>query len=195
VGAATSRHLSSWPMDLGLVPAKTSVSGNAVPQHCQREEVVGVIIYHSIHLRCDVRRAFEMFTVNEQVQSWLAPSANIEAEEGGSYELFWDLENREHDSTTGCRVTAIEQDRFLSFEWKGPRQFEQFMNDADPLTHVVVFLVPYEEGSADSTEVHLIHSGWRSSPEWEEARQWFERVWSGALEELERQVNGRASNE
>ena len=150
------------------------------------------IIYHSIHLRCDVHRAFEMFTVNEEVQSWLAPSANIEPEEGGRYELFWDLENREHDSTTGCQVTAIEQDRFLSFEWKGPRQFEQFMNDADPLTHVVVFFFPCGEGSAGPAEVHLVHSGWRSSPEWEEARRWFERVWRVALEELERRIDDLA---
>jgi len=162
------------------------------PNVARREEVVGGIIYQSAHLRCAVHRAFEMFTVNEQVQSWLAPSANIEAEEGGRYELFWDLEDREHDSTMGCGVTAIEKDRMLSFEWKGPRQFEHFMNDADPLTHVVVFFLPCCEGSAGPTEVHLVHSSWRSSPEWEEARQWFERAWRVALEGLEAQVNDLA---
>jgi uncharacterized protein YndB with AHSA1/START domain len=153
---------------------------------------VNRIIHLTAQVRCDVHRAFEMFTANERVQSWLAPSAKVEAEEGGRYELFWDLEDREHDGTIGCRVTAIKKDRFLSFEWKGPRQFEHFMNETDPLTHVVVFLVPYGEESADSTEVHLIHSGWRGSPEWEEARQWFERAWRVALEGLERQVNGQA---
>lgn len=133
-----------------------------------------------------------MFTVSQQVQSWLAPSANVEPEEGGSYELFWDLENREQDSTIGCRVTAIEEDRLLSFEWKGPRQFQHFMNDADPLTHVVVSFFPSSAGWAGPTEVHLVHSGWRGSPEWEEARRWFERAWSVALEELERQIDDLA---
>ncbi|MDH4209461.1 MAG: SRPBCC domain-containing protein [Anaerolineae bacterium] len=147
------------------------------------------IIHQRALLRCDVRRAFEMFTVNEAVQSWLAPQAEIEPRQGGKYELFWDVEKREDDSTIGCKVTAIEQDRFLSFEWKGPTQYRHFMNDADPLTHVVVFFVPSMEASPPETEVFLFHTGWRSSGEWEEARQWFDRAWRVALEQLEHQVN------
>ena len=153
------------------------------------EEGVDRIIKQGARLRCDVHRAFEMFTVDELVQSWLAPLAEIEPHQGGKYELFWDLENRGHDGTIGCKVTAIEQDRFLSFEWKGPRQFRHFMNDADPLTHVVVFLVPCPDTAEPCTEVHLVHSGWRGSAEWEEARQWFDRAWRVALEQLEHLVN------
>jgi uncharacterized protein YndB with AHSA1/START domain len=151
---------------------------------------VDKIVYQRGRLSCDIRRAFEMFTVNHLVQSWLAPVAEVEAVEGGRYELFWDLEDRQQDSTIGCRVTAIEEDRFLSFEWKGPTQYSHFMNDADPLTHVVVFFCPQAEGSEPQTEAHLVHSGWRSSEEWEEARRWFERAWRVAFEELERQVGG-----
>ena len=46
------------------------------------------------------------------------------------------------------------------------------------------------EGKAPETKVHLVHSGWRSSAEWEEARQWFEKMWSGCFKELSKQVNG-----
>ena len=147
------------------------------------------IIYQRADLMCDVKRAFEMFTVNELLQSWVAPSADVEPREGGKYELFWDEENRKDNSTIGCKVTGIEPNRFLSFEWRGPVQYRDFMNDADPLTHVVVFFIPHVEGSAPRTEVHLIHSGWRSSAKWEEARQWFVRAWQVSFEELERQVN------
>jgi uncharacterized protein YndB with AHSA1/START domain len=153
------------------------------------------IIYQRARLSCDVHRAFEMFTVNDLVESWLAPSVDVEPRAGGKYELFWDLENREQDSTIGCRVTAIEEDRFLSFEWKGPRQYSRFMNDADPLTHVVVFFVPQPERSVPSTEVHLVHSGWRASEEWEEARQWFDKAWRVAFEDLEHQINGSEESE
>jgi hypothetical protein len=86
-------------------------------------------------------------------------------------------------------VTAIEQDGLLCFEWKGPAQFRHFMNDADPLTHVVVFFVPCTDVAGPCTEVRLVHSGWRSSAEWEEARQWFDRSWNVALEQLEHRVN------
>lgn len=147
------------------------------------------IIYQRARLQCDAHRAFEMFTVNELVQSWLAPLAEIEPFVGGKYELFWDPGDREINSTIGCKVTAVERDKVLSFEWKGPTQYQHFMNDADPLTHVVVFLVPCDQVTAPCTEAHLIHSGWRSSAEWEEAREWFERAWGAAFEELENQVN------
>lgn len=148
------------------------------------------IIHHSVLLRCDTHQAFEMFTANELLQSWLTTLAEVEPLVGGKYELFWDPVNKENNSTIGCKVTTIEPGKFLSFEWKGPEQFQDFMNNADPLTHVVVFFVPCVGGSTPCTEVHLIHSGWGSSAEWEEARQWFEKAWSNAFEELRRQVGG-----
>jgi uncharacterized protein YndB with AHSA1/START domain len=149
------------------------------------------IIHHSVLLRCDAQRAFEMFTVNELLQSWLTALAEVEPVVGGKYELFWDPANKESNSTIGCKVTAIEPGKYLSFEWKGPEQFQHFMNDADPLTHVVVFFLPSDEGSAPSTEVHLLHSGWGSSAESEEARLWFKRAWANAFEELRKRVDGQ----
>lgn len=142
------------------------------------------IIYASVRLEADAHRAFEMFTVNKLLESWLARLAEVEAVAGGKYELFWEPDDKENNSTMGCTVTAIEKDKFLSFEWRGPKQFKSFMNSCDPLTHVVVFFTPSGAGSNVCTDVHLIHSGWRSAPEWEEARQWFENSWSGAFEEL-----------
>ena len=169
--------------------SRTGLLAMPGPEAFRREEDVDRIIHQSAHLRCDVHRAFELFTVNEDVQSWLASLADIEPHEGGKYELFWDVENREENSTLGCKVTAIEGDRFLSFEWRGPTQYLHFMNDADPLTHVVVFLIPSSDGSGPCTEVHVVHTGWRSSPEWEEARQWFVKAWRVTFEELERQAS------
>ena len=147
------------------------------------------IVRHSARLRCGARRAFEMFTVDRLLESWLVNVAEVEPVVGGKYELFWEPEDRQNNSTVGCRVTAVEPDKFLSFEWRSPKQYKDFANDADPLTHAVVFFIP--EG--ESTEVHLIHSGWRGSREWEEARQWQERAWGVAFKELERQVNSLTS--
>jgi uncharacterized protein YndB with AHSA1/START domain len=127
------------------------------------------------------------------VQSWLikpySPSghAEIEARVGGKYELFWNPENRDKDSTIGCKITAIEPPKFLSFEWKGPSEFNHFMNAADPLTHVVVFFIPVDPSS---TDVNLIHSGWRSSGDWQKAREYFEAAWNSAFGKLQQIVNG-----
>lgn len=149
------------------------------------------IIYRVINLKCDQQKAFEMFTVNKHLEKWLTTAADVEPRVGGKFELFWNPEDKENDSTIGCRVTAIRPNRFLSFEWKGPKQYKNFMNNADPLTHVVVFFIPCKEGESSNacTEVHLVHSGWRSSAEWEQARLWVDKNWDAAFEELRKYIN------
>jgi uncharacterized protein YndB with AHSA1/START domain len=148
---------------------------------------VNKIIHVSTVLNCTPQKAFAFFTGNTLLQSWLTAVAEVEPKVGGKYELFWQPSDRENNSTIGCKVTAVEQNEFISFEWRSPKQFKHFANSADPLTHGVVFFIPKE----DSTEVHLIHSGWRSSPEWEEARQWQLNAWNGAFEQLRKKVNGQ----
>jgi len=143
------------------------------------------IIHLTTTLKCDAHHAFELFTTNPLIESWLTKVAEVEPVVGGKYELFWEPNDRGNNSTIGCRITAIQTDQFLSFEWRSPKQYKHFANHADPLTHAVVFFIPQN----GSTHVHLIHSGWRSAPEWEEARQWQTRAWEGAFQELEALVN------
>ena len=148
------------------------------------------IIYQAVKLPCDAARAFEMFTVNGELEKWLAVKADVEPRVGGKYELFWNPDEPEFDSTVGCRVTALEPGKLLAFEWKGPKQYSDFMNECEPLTHVTVAFVPGEEAGKPRAEVHLVHTGWRGTAEWEEARQWFVRNWEGAFAELGKQFAG-----
>jgi uncharacterized protein YndB with AHSA1/START domain len=148
------------------------------------------IVYNVIKLNCKPQRAFDMFTINKHLQQWLTLRADVEPRVSGKYELYWNSEDKENDSTIGCKITAIEQGKFLSFEWKGPKQYKHIMNEADPLTHVVVFFISCKDDDSDTgVEVHLIHLGWRISAEWEEARLWFEKAWNNAFERLEKYVN------
>lgn len=126
-------------------------------------------------------RAFAYFTSPELLTQWLTAAAQVECEVGGTFELFWAPHDRENDSTIGCRITALTADELVAFQWRGPRAFKDLTNGADPLTHVVVTFVPHGTG----THVHLVHSGWRSGPAWDEAYAWQERAWSGALAKLE----------
>src|SRR6185436_12461903 len=112
------------------------------------------ILHQSARLYCDSHSAFEMFTVNEKLRSWLAPEAEVEPFKGGRFELFWEPENRAENSTLDCKVTALEPDQFIAFDWKGPTQFKHFMNNADPLTHVVVFFARAEENGTACADVH-----------------------------------------
>ena len=150
----------------------------------ERGESMDKIIYQSTSLKCDPQIAFEMFTINKHLESWLTQVADVELNVGGKYELFWNPQDKENDSTIGCKILALHPNKLLSFEWKGPRQFKHFMNDVRPLTNVVIFFIPHLEG----TEIHLLHTGWRDSAEWEEARQWFGNAWEKALSELQKYV-------
>jgi uncharacterized protein YndB with AHSA1/START domain len=50
---------------------------------------MGKIICQSIHLKCTSQQAFEMFTVNEHLEKWLAQEAHVEPKVSGKYELYW----------------------------------------------------------------------------------------------------------
>jgi uncharacterized protein YndB with AHSA1/START domain len=140
------------------------------------------IIYQRVILACNPRKAFEMFTLGKNLEKWLTEQASIEPEIGGKYELFWNPKDKENDSTIGCKILALSKDKFIAFEWKGPKQFKHFMNNIRPLTNVIVFFIPSHQG----TEVHLLHIGWRDTPDWEKAREWFEKTWTTALSNLQK---------
>jgi uncharacterized protein YndB with AHSA1/START domain len=140
------------------------------------------VIHVSAYVSAPPARAWLYFTDNALLQSWLTASADVAAKVGGKYELFWQPDDRQNNSTIGCRVTAVAAKQMIAFQWRSPQQFKPFANTADPLTHVVVTFIPEGEG----TRVHLIHSGWRSSPEWKEARIWQETAWNAAFKELKR---------
>ncbi|NIM96035.1 MAG: hypothetical protein GTO18_20230 [Anaerolineales bacterium] len=142
------------------------------------------VLHKSIRIGCDTDLAFELFTDNNHLSSWFPVEADVEPVVGGKYELFWDPDDKENNSTIGCKVTAVEPGKLIAFEWKGPLEFKEFMNNADPLTHVVVLFFPSANGSDSYTDVHVIHSGWRSNSDWEKAVQFFDWAWDEELQEL-----------
>lgn len=147
------------------------------------------IIVQNARLHCPIERAFAMFTQNEPLQAWLTKIADVEPRVGGRFELFWDPDDPERNSTLGCKIVALEPNALLSFEWKGPPMF-RFMNEADPLTLVTIFLSPCTEVLTPCTDVYLVHSGWGSTADWEEARTYFAHAWENAFVELETLING-----
>ncbi len=138
------------------------------------------ISQRSAYLHCDRQQAFRIIIDNRMLKCWLAADAEVEPLIGGKYKMFWVPDDRENNRTPGCRVTAIETDRFLAFEWKSPEQFKNFVNQADPLTNVVIFFT--------ATAVHLLHSGWRGTEEWEAARQCQGKAWELAFREFKELV-------
>jgi uncharacterized protein YndB with AHSA1/START domain len=139
---------------------------------------------------CNINTAFEMFTQNKLLESWLTEKAEVDPKIGGKFELFWVPDDRENNSTIGCKITGIEKNKLISFDWKGPQQFKSFMNFTDPLTHVIACF-SQENNNSNKTTIHLFHTGWRKDPEWQEARDWSESAWKTALEALKEKIKNK----
>lgn len=140
------------------------------------------VIHTSAVLKCSPAEAFRHFTDSALLATWLADRADVDPKIGGKYEIFWNSPpappNR---GTSGCKISLLVAEKLLAFDWIGPTMFDRPMNVADPATHVVVTFLPLKDGT---TEVHLVHSGWGHSAEWDKPRIWFERAWNGALQAL-----------
>ena len=138
-------------------------------------------------LDCDISTAFDLFTINKLLESWLTEKAEVDPKVGGTFELFWNPMKKEINSTIGCKITGIEKDKFVSFDWKGPIEFQSFMNDVDPLTHIIVFF-SHNDNDPSKTIIHLFHTGWRKDPDWQKARDYFENAWLKALQGLKEKI-------
>ena len=55
------------------------------------------IINLSVRLSCRIDQAFEMFTKDEQLETWLTEAADVEPEVGGKFELFWNPKDKENN--------------------------------------------------------------------------------------------------
>ena len=145
------------------------------------------IILQTVTLNYTTEEAFEMFTDNKNLESWLTAKADVENKVGGKYELFWEPNDPENNSTIGCKILAMDRPNYLNFEWRGPKQYKHFMNNIRPLTNVTVIFIP----NGGQTQVTLIHTGWQDTDDWEQARQYFINAWKGAFEQLDKYVNGK----
>lgn len=146
------------------------------------------IIVQTALLNCSLEKAFEMFTENQMLESWLTTKADVEMRVGGKYELFWTPEDPDptNNSTYGCKVLAVDQPNFFNIEWAGNAEQKEFMNKVRPLTNVTFLFTKLD---SNQTKVTLIHTGWRDMSDWEQARQFFINAWRGAFSKLEKYIN------
>ena len=125
---------------------------------------------------------WQEWTDQTKITKWFSPQANIEPHLGGAYELFFNPSNHDSMSTKGCKITKFKPPTQLSFQWKGPDQYDHIMNNP-PQTHVEVTLTT----RCKKTKISIKHTGWKQGPEWEEAKEWHNKAWQGVLRDLKSQ--------
>jgi uncharacterized protein YndB with AHSA1/START domain len=130
-------------------------------------------------VEASLERTWEAWTEGDRVSKWFSPHANIDPVVGGPYELFFDPEDHSHMSTIGCVVTLIEPMKRLHFQWKGPDQFSELMNEPPKTKVEVTFQV-----KSHGTLVNVKHFGWGKGEDWDEAEEWHVMAWKGVLDSL-----------
>lgn len=145
------------------------------------------IIVVSQNFDIPIDLAFDYFTKEELITSWLTVKANIELRDGGAYELFWtpDDSDQTKNSTYGCKILAFEKPYFLNVEWRGNSDHKNFMNNVRPLTNVTVHFNKIDDST---TKITLLHTGWRKGKDWDTARTYFVNAWNGAFEILQQKT-------
>jgi uncharacterized protein YndB with AHSA1/START domain len=142
-------------------------------------------------LNAPIDRVWRAWTDPEQLCPWFALRANVVPNRGGPYELFWDIDHPERQSTLGCRVTFIQPQRWLGFTWRGPTIFDDVMNEnaapPPPPTHVAVSF----EKIGQRTIARVSHTGWLEGERWAEAHAWHVRAWKAVFQNLAAFVEGR----
>jgi len=136
-----------------------------------------------------VDRVWQAWTDPGEAGMWFAAAARIVPERGEPYELFWQPDSPDHESTIGCRVTAVSPLRYLSFTWRGPDVLGPIMNEGDPPpppTNVTVCFSPHPA----ETAIEVVHSGFRQGNGWDQAISWHERAWNTCLGNLSAYLAG-----
>ncbi|MCB9654020.1 MAG: SRPBCC domain-containing protein [Deltaproteobacteria bacterium] len=144
-----------------------------------------------VSLSAPIERVWRAWTENEELTTWLTAKANVALLVGGPYELFWEPDHPDRNSTLGCKVTAFEPMRFLAFSWRGPTEFAHLMNTEPFPTSV---RVAFTETSIGETVIELEHGGWGLGPKWAEARAWQDRAWRVAFAQLETKFRTATTN-
>jgi uncharacterized protein YndB with AHSA1/START domain len=152
------------------------------------EEVPSRDIEMTIELPMGIDRAWPLWTENQALQSWLAPRADVVPRLDGSFEVFWDLDHPDQNSTLGCKILGVANNRFLAFEWRGPVEFADVMNVKPFPTWV---MVEFEKISATKTLIHFRHSGWQGGDRWSAARNWQTNAWEHAFAALAALTGGK----
>lgn len=128
-----------------------------------------------------IEEAWKLWTDPEKLTKWLTVAAKVEPQVGGLYELFWDPDHPEQNSTLGCKILEMESNKMISFEWKGPVPFADIMNVYPLPTWVRITLSTVGK---DQTAIRLEHFGWKSGSHWNEAKTWQTNAWTQAFSQL-----------
>ena len=135
-------------------------------------------------IAADADAAWAAWTTREGIVGFFAPDAEIEPRVGGAFHIFINpLAPPGAKGADEMRFMALQPKTMLSFDWNAPPHLAQARAQR---TFVVVRLEPVDAGH---TRVRLHHTGWGDGGEWDKAYAYFDRAWSGVIDNLKKRFD------
>jgi uncharacterized protein YndB with AHSA1/START domain len=137
------------------------------------------ILHKEVVVNADLNEIWNAFTTTEGVKTFFASDAKVELKIGGSYEMYFDLE-QPYGKKGGedLHVLSYLPKEMLSFEWNAPPSFGELRGIK---TWVVL---RFQKINENETKVKLDHTGWRDGEEWQAVYDYFVRAWDIVLGRL-----------
>ncbi len=128
----------------------------------------------SVTVPAPVAQCWALWTTDEGVRSFFAPSSRIDLRVDGAYEIFFfPTAPPGQRGADDMRLLAVEPNRRIAFTWNAPNTLPSIRAQR------TVVSVEFAPETAASTRVTLRHFGWGSGPEWDDAIKYFETAWNG----------------
>ena len=128
-------------------------------------------IFTQVKIKAELKDIWEAWTTEKGIKCFLAPDCKIELYPDGMYEIYFDPKAPYGKrGGEGLRILAIQPMKMFSFTWNAPPNLPEVR---DHRTYVVIRLIPEKEG----IRVTLLHNGWGTGGQWDEAFSYFQRAW------------------
>ena len=144
-----------------------------------------MIVKHII-VNCTLEKVWWKWTTHEGLLTFFGSDNNIDFRVGGSYEIYFLLDNPERlRGGEGNKIISYIPREMLSFTWNAPPEYPDVRNH-EHKTWVVVY---FNAISENLTEITLKHVGWLNGDEWDKVFEYFESAWERVLEWLGKSCN------
>lgn len=131
------------------------------------------------------------WTTHEGLKTFFGSDNKIELMPDGAFEIYFLLDNPAGlRGSEGCKVLSFLPQRYFSFSWNAPPQFEE-VRKSDYKTWVVV---EFNAISDKQTQITLTHLGWPDDERWMPVFDYFSKAWDVALNNLSKNVQDEATS-
>lgn len=131
------------------------------------------VLQHSLVVPLDLKAAWRLFTIDSELEKWVAPKVHMELKTGGYRIANYDRSKPLSDSTSiKLGIINYLEYELLTFKIKLNNNFDPKVQAGDSNLQAII---RFKELSPDKTEIVASMVGWGSGVEWDKTYAFFEK--------------------